>query len=308
MPSPKPDCRSDFSRDAFCWLSKGRSKSFRSPTALELLFSCVAKRKVTKREGHPAWRLPPIHGRQVRESGSGFSSGLLPARKGVAIPGNARCAACRPRLTAAEGPRVEQRAILARTRDGARAKAEAKAKPPISAVLPERRPKAEVEGLPQAPPFDFAAARLRSGRSEFRGRSHVATLSPRQGRGVPSPRHDGAVLSRGPSAAAGGRRISPQGGRQGCRPVWRQSMAKAWMPELRQRRSSCPMDCRQTPQPDRVPCGQDAREARKRGGLSLWLLSLYSGHPALRPSGQLRCSHALPARAWPRKEKVTRAP
>jgi len=57
--------------------------------------------------GHPA--------QQVREPGPGFSSGLLPARKGVAIPGNARCAACRPRLTAAQGPRVERRAILART-------------------------------------------------------------------------------------------------------------------------------------------------------------------------------------------------
>jgi hypothetical protein len=35
----------------------------------------VAKRKVTKREGHPAWRLPGIHARQVREVG--FSTGLL---------------------------------------------------------------------------------------------------------------------------------------------------------------------------------------------------------------------------------------
>src|SRR5690606_23345726 len=109
---------------------------------------------------------------QVRESGSGFSSGLLPARKGVAIPGNARFAACRPRLTAAQGPRVEQRAILARTRDGARQKQKAKAKPvPASAVLPERRPKAEVEGPPSTAPFDFAAARLRSGRTEVWDRS-----------------------------------------------------------------------------------------------------------------------------------------
>jgi hypothetical protein len=30
-------------------------KSFRLPAAAELLFSCVAKRKVTKREGHPAY-------------------------------------------------------------------------------------------------------------------------------------------------------------------------------------------------------------------------------------------------------------
>ena len=51
------------------------AKSFRAPLAPESLFSCVAKRKVTKREGHPAWRLPPIRGRQVREPGPGFSTG-----------------------------------------------------------------------------------------------------------------------------------------------------------------------------------------------------------------------------------------
>jgi len=42
--------------------------------AAESLFSCVAKRKVTKREGHPAWRLPGIHARQVREPVPGFST------------------------------------------------------------------------------------------------------------------------------------------------------------------------------------------------------------------------------------------
>jgi len=83
--------------------------------APELLSLCVAKEKVTKEKGHPAWRLPPIHGRQVREPGPGFSSGLLPARKGIDIPVDARCAACRPRLTAAQGTPVEQRAIVART-------------------------------------------------------------------------------------------------------------------------------------------------------------------------------------------------
>jgi len=36
-------------------------------------------------------------------------------RKGIGIHADARCAACRPRLTAAQGPRVKQRAILART-------------------------------------------------------------------------------------------------------------------------------------------------------------------------------------------------
>jgi len=59
----------------------------------ELLSLCVPKEKVAKEKGHPGWRFPSIHGRKVREVGPGFSSGLLPARKGVAILGNARCAA-----------------------------------------------------------------------------------------------------------------------------------------------------------------------------------------------------------------------
>jgi 4-hydroxybenzoate polyprenyltransferase len=46
-------------------------------------------------------------------------------RKGIGIPADARCAACRPRLTAAPGPRVEQRAIVARTFQKSQSKAEA---------------------------------------------------------------------------------------------------------------------------------------------------------------------------------------
>ncbi len=103
-----------------------RGKSFRAPPAPELLSLCAGseerqKQKLSsaygsrvtfslrgQRESNPRERPPrlalaghPV--RQVREPGPGFSSGLLPARKGVAIPGNARCAACRPRLTAAQG-------------------------------------------------------------------------------------------------------------------------------------------------------------------------------------------------------------
>src|SRR6185312_13460521 len=65
---------------------RGSARSFRQfqssfvrLPAPELLFSCVAKRKVTQREGHPGWRFPSIHGRKVRESAPGFSSGH-PAR------------------------------------------------------------------------------------------------------------------------------------------------------------------------------------------------------------------------------------
>jgi hypothetical protein len=74
------------------------------------------KRKLTKEKGHPAWRLPGSPARQVREPRPGFSTGLLSGRKGVDIRVDSRFAACRPRLTAAQGPRVKQRAILARTR------------------------------------------------------------------------------------------------------------------------------------------------------------------------------------------------
>ena len=97
-------------------LVASKGKSVRSPSATESLFSCVAKRKVTKREGHPAWRLPPILGGKSVSRGRAFRQGILPWRKGIGIHADARCAACRPRLTAAQGPRVEQRAILARTR------------------------------------------------------------------------------------------------------------------------------------------------------------------------------------------------
>ncbi len=274
-------CRSDFSRDALLVeLEQKHDQELSIAFGARVTFSLRGQRESNQRERPPRLALAGLPARQVRESGPGFSSGLLPARKGVAIPGNARCAACRPQLTAAQGPRVERRAILARTRDGAKAKANSKAgarakagaEPPTPTVRPERRPKAEVEGLPSTAPFDFAATRLRSGRSEVRGSTENHT--PRRSRrGNAAAYRVRATMarrsSRGPSAAAGGRRISPQGGLHGCKPVWRQGR----------------MPCRQTPQPARVPRRQDACEARKRGGLLFWLLF-----------------------SWPRKRKVTRAP
>jgi len=69
-------------------------------------------------------------------------------------------------------------------------------------------------------------------------------------------------------------------------------------------RAGCPIE---KPGPDSRTCRAQARQAPSGVAFSLATFS-YSGHPALRPSGQLRCSHALQARAWPRKEKVARAP
>jgi hypothetical protein len=68
-------------------------------------FACRAKRKVTKREGHPAWRLLGFLPNKSVSRGRAFRTGILPVRKGVDIPVDSRCAACRPRLTAAQGPR-----------------------------------------------------------------------------------------------------------------------------------------------------------------------------------------------------------
>ena len=96
--------------------ARAKAKAFVPLRGPELLSLCVDKEKVTKEKGHPAWRLPGIHARQVRESGPGFSNGHPARAKRSRRPVDSRYAACRPRLTAAQGPRVEQRAILARTR------------------------------------------------------------------------------------------------------------------------------------------------------------------------------------------------
>jgi hypothetical protein len=57
-----------------CFISLPRIGSFRSAARPESLSLCVAKEKVTQEKGHPAWRLPPIPGRQVREPRPGFST------------------------------------------------------------------------------------------------------------------------------------------------------------------------------------------------------------------------------------------
>jgi hypothetical protein len=57
----------------FVWLqSKSRSKSFRSPTALELLSLCVLKEKVTKEKEHLASAPRGHSAREVRVRAAGF--------------------------------------------------------------------------------------------------------------------------------------------------------------------------------------------------------------------------------------------
>jgi hypothetical protein len=84
-------------------LGSRESKSFRAPLAPELLSLCVTKEKVTKEKGHPAWRLPGILPGKFVSRGRAFRTGILPVRKGIDILVDTRCAACRPRLTAAQG-------------------------------------------------------------------------------------------------------------------------------------------------------------------------------------------------------------
>ena len=73
------------------------------------------KRKLTKEKGHPAWRLPGILPGKFVSRARAFRQDSCPGEKASAsLPMPLR--ACRPQLTAAQGPRVEQRAIVARTR------------------------------------------------------------------------------------------------------------------------------------------------------------------------------------------------
>jgi len=55
-----------------CLEANAQVQSDRSPSATESLFSCVAKRKVTKREGHPAYALSGLPARKVRGRVTGF--------------------------------------------------------------------------------------------------------------------------------------------------------------------------------------------------------------------------------------------
>ena len=111
-------CRSALVRDALA-LVAFKGKSFRLPSAAELLSLCVAKEKVTKEKGHPAWRLPGILPGKSVSRGRAFRQHIHVLAKrhrhratAPALPQlrhpcrrhvDARCAACRPRLTAAQG-------------------------------------------------------------------------------------------------------------------------------------------------------------------------------------------------------------
>jgi len=98
-----------YSRDN--WPTAGLlARSFRAPTAPELLSLCVAKEKVTKEKGHPGWRLPGIvPGKSVRRCRA-FRPGSCPVEKARPSLASPATRPCRPRLTAAQGPHKSRRA------------------------------------------------------------------------------------------------------------------------------------------------------------------------------------------------------
>ncbi|GGY17044.1 hypothetical protein GCM10008098_05680 [Rhodanobacter panaciterrae] len=84
--------------------------------AARVTFSCVAKRKVTKEKATPLGACrASMPGKSV-SCGRAFRQHIPVLAKRNRPPADSRYAACRPQLTAAQGPRVERRAILARTR------------------------------------------------------------------------------------------------------------------------------------------------------------------------------------------------
>src|SRR6185312_10183717 len=92
--------------------------------------SCACGARVTfllrgQEKSNPKRRPPRLAlagrpARQVREAGPGFSSGLLPARKGVAVHGNARCAASSsPPHRRPRAPEKQARIVRARSKSTA---------------------------------------------------------------------------------------------------------------------------------------------------------------------------------------------
>ncbi len=104
----------------FCWASPILVRPWRRKARAFVRlrrashFSLRGQRKVTQREATPlgAFRAS-LPGKSVSR-GRAFRRYIRVPAKRHRLPVDARCAACRLRLTAAQGPRVEQRAILAR--------------------------------------------------------------------------------------------------------------------------------------------------------------------------------------------------
>jgi len=187
-----------------------QSKGFRLPAAAEVLLFCLSKREVPKRKRPPAWRLPGIVPGKSVSRGRAFRAGVVPARKGESIHGLARCAACRPRLTAAQGTPGR-----AAGHPGPHSVMKRRSNSQSKALL--------CRGFAPAPAFDLAL--LKSARWE-RAALPGAPMARRVGEGKPagwlawmqasfSPAQD--VLSKNPVAHPRTRRAGcPEGAPSGC--------------------------------------------------------------------------------------------
>jgi hypothetical protein len=112
----RPPCRSSLAGDVFvAWLMV-QSEELSSSFGGRVTFLLRGQEKSNQKRRPPRLALAGLLPGKSVSRGRAFRQGILPWRKGIGIHADARCAACRPRLTAAQGPRVEQRAILVRTR------------------------------------------------------------------------------------------------------------------------------------------------------------------------------------------------
>ncbi|HXD37826.1 MAG TPA: hypothetical protein VN624_14310, partial [Rhodanobacter sp.] len=195
-----------------------RAKSGRSPSATELLSLCVAKEKVTKREGHPASALSGHPARKVRVRATGFfDSTSCAGEKLAGIP----------------------------------------AGHPAGFPTPARRYRGVLgKAAGHRGPHSVMKRKSKS-QSQSQSRASVRRSSALDLAVLKSAGQDGSLLYRGPCAAVRRGRQAAQRASAGMPMPFRQHMdvlskspapahglagqARAWMPELRQRRSSCPM-------------------------------------------------------------------
>jgi hypothetical protein len=234
-----------------------QSESFRPPSEGESLSLCVAKEKVTKEKGHPAWRLPPIHGRQVRESGPGFSTAHPCA-------GEKESASCRFPLRGLSTPPHRRTGAPGRAaghpgphsvRNGcAAAKAEERA-PSTALQIPVRPERSEAKSKGDvAGALRLRPCGLRSGRTEARNSYSAMSFASAFGPAFPGVRAGCALLYRGPCAAV-------RDGRQARRVIGRDADHFSPGQDALSKNPAGPHGL----------AGHGCPASAKRGGLSLWL-------------------------------------
>jgi len=141
---PSPACgRGVGGEGAFA--SSQVSKRFRPPTGGRATSLLLVQKRSSQEKTTPRLALAGRPARQVREAGPGFSSGLLPARKGEAIRGLARCAALSSPPHRRPGAPEEQARIVRARSEGA-----ARSQQPALDVVSARRERAALPGAPMA--------------------------------------------------------------------------------------------------------------------------------------------------------------